>query len=81
MPLTSKAFAKFIGDETDKWAKVIKSADIKPEEVDSFARTRLMRNLVDELLRAWCALKFFAQPGREADIKQICGTCVPKSGL
>jgi tripartite-type tricarboxylate transporter receptor subunit TctC len=31
MPLTSAGFAKFISDETDKWAKVIKSAGIKPE--------------------------------------------------
>jgi hypothetical protein len=29
MPLTSAGFAKFIADETDKWAKVIKSADTK----------------------------------------------------
>jgi tripartite-type tricarboxylate transporter receptor subunit TctC len=29
MPLTSAGFAKFIADETDKWAKVIKSAGIK----------------------------------------------------
>ena len=29
MPLTSPEFAKFIADETDKWAKVIKSAGIK----------------------------------------------------
>jgi len=29
MPLTSAEFAKFITDETDKWAKVIKSAGIK----------------------------------------------------
>src|SRR5262249_49621307 len=29
MPLTSAEFAKFIADETDKWAKVIKSAGIK----------------------------------------------------
>ncbi len=29
MPLTSIEFAKFIADETDKWAKVIKSAHIK----------------------------------------------------
>ncbi len=29
MPWTSAGFAKFIADETDKWAKVIKSADIK----------------------------------------------------
>jgi hypothetical protein len=28
MPLTSAGFAKFIADETDKWAKVIKSAGI-----------------------------------------------------
>jgi tripartite-type tricarboxylate transporter receptor subunit TctC len=31
MPLTSAGFAKFIADETDKWAKVIKSANIKVE--------------------------------------------------
>jgi tripartite-type tricarboxylate transporter receptor subunit TctC len=31
MPLTSAGFAKFISDETDKWAKVIRSANIKPE--------------------------------------------------
>ena len=31
MPLTSAGFAKFIADETDKWAKVIKSANIKAE--------------------------------------------------
>jgi tripartite-type tricarboxylate transporter receptor subunit TctC len=31
MPLTSAEFAKFISDETDKWAKVIKSAGIKAE--------------------------------------------------
>jgi tripartite-type tricarboxylate transporter receptor subunit TctC len=29
MPLTSAEFAKFISDETDKWAKVIKSVGIK----------------------------------------------------
>jgi tripartite-type tricarboxylate transporter receptor subunit TctC len=29
MPLTSAEFAKFVADETDKWAKVIKSAGIK----------------------------------------------------
>jgi len=29
MPLTSAEFAKFIADETDKWAKVIKSTGIK----------------------------------------------------
>ena len=29
MPLTSAELAKFITDETDKWAKVIKSAGIK----------------------------------------------------
>jgi tripartite-type tricarboxylate transporter receptor subunit TctC len=29
MPLTSAEFAKFIADETDKWAKVIKSAGIE----------------------------------------------------
>ena len=31
MPLTSAEFPKFISDETDKWAKVIKSAGIKAE--------------------------------------------------
>ena len=29
MPLTSAEFAKFIADETDKWANVIKSVGIK----------------------------------------------------
>jgi tripartite-type tricarboxylate transporter receptor subunit TctC len=29
MPFTSAEFARFIADETDKWAKVIKSAGIK----------------------------------------------------
>jgi tripartite-type tricarboxylate transporter receptor subunit TctC len=31
MPMTSAAFGKFMSDETDKWAKVIKFANIKPE--------------------------------------------------
>src|SRR6516165_4081242 len=31
MPLTPDEFGKFIADETDKWAKVIKTANIKPE--------------------------------------------------
>jgi len=31
MPLTSAGFAKFISDETDKWAKVIRAANIKTE--------------------------------------------------
>jgi tripartite-type tricarboxylate transporter receptor subunit TctC len=30
-PLSPAAFAKFIADETDKWAKVIKFAGIKPD--------------------------------------------------
>ena len=30
MPMTSAEFGKFIADETDKWAKVIKFANIKP---------------------------------------------------
>jgi len=30
MPLQAAQFGKFIADETDKWAKVIKSACIKP---------------------------------------------------
>ena len=32
MPLTSDGFEKLIAEETDKWAKVIKSAGIKPPE-------------------------------------------------
>jgi len=31
MPLTSAEFAKFITDATDKWGKVIRAANIKPE--------------------------------------------------
>jgi tripartite-type tricarboxylate transporter receptor subunit TctC len=31
MPKTAAEFGKFIGDETDKWAKVIKSAGIKAD--------------------------------------------------
>src|SRR5262245_53077327 len=31
MSLTSAEFGKFIADQTDKWAKVIRSANIKPE--------------------------------------------------
>jgi hypothetical protein len=31
MSLTSAEFGKFIADQTDKWAKVIKFANIKPE--------------------------------------------------
>ena len=30
MPLTSAGFTKHIAEETDKWAKVIKFAGIKP---------------------------------------------------
>jgi hypothetical protein len=30
-PLSSAVFAKFIADETDKWAKVIEFAGIKPD--------------------------------------------------
>jgi tripartite-type tricarboxylate transporter receptor subunit TctC len=30
-PKTAAEFGKFIGDETEKWAKVIKSAGIKPD--------------------------------------------------
>jgi hypothetical protein len=29
--LTSAEFGKFIADQTDKWAKVIRAANIKPE--------------------------------------------------
>jgi tripartite-type tricarboxylate transporter receptor subunit TctC len=31
MSLTSAEFGKFIADQIEKWAKVIKSAGIKPE--------------------------------------------------
>ena len=31
MTKTAAEFGKFIGDETEKWAKVIKSAGIKPD--------------------------------------------------
>jgi tripartite-type tricarboxylate transporter receptor subunit TctC len=31
MPLTPAEFGKFIAEETDKWAKVIRTANIKPE--------------------------------------------------
>jgi len=31
MSLTSAEFGKFIADQTDKWAKEIRAANIKPE--------------------------------------------------
>ncbi len=31
MPMTTGEFAKFVSDETEKWAKVIRIANIKPE--------------------------------------------------
>ena len=31
MPMTPAEFEKFIGDETEKWAKVIRAAGIKAE--------------------------------------------------
>jgi tripartite-type tricarboxylate transporter receptor subunit TctC len=31
MPMTPAEFGKFIADETEKWAKVVKFAGIKPE--------------------------------------------------
>jgi tripartite-type tricarboxylate transporter receptor subunit TctC len=31
LALSPSEFEKFIGDETDKWAKVIRSADIKAD--------------------------------------------------
>ncbi len=31
IPMTTAAFAKLISDETEKWAKVIRTANIKPE--------------------------------------------------
>ena len=31
MPMTPAEFAKFIADETAKWGKVIRTANIKPE--------------------------------------------------
>jgi hypothetical protein len=31
MPVTPADFGKFITDETEKWAKVIRTANIKPD--------------------------------------------------
>jgi hypothetical protein len=31
MPMTPGEFGKLIGDETEKWAKVIRAANIKPD--------------------------------------------------
>jgi hypothetical protein len=31
MPMTPADFGKFVADETEKWAKVVKFAGIKPE--------------------------------------------------
>jgi hypothetical protein len=31
MPMTSTEFGKLIAEETEKWAKVVKEANIKPE--------------------------------------------------
>jgi tripartite-type tricarboxylate transporter receptor subunit TctC len=31
MPMTPRDFGKFIVDETEKWAKVVKFAGLKPE--------------------------------------------------
>ncbi len=31
IPMTTGAFAKLISDETEKWAKVIRNANIKPD--------------------------------------------------
>jgi tripartite-type tricarboxylate transporter receptor subunit TctC len=31
MPMTSDEFGKFIADETEKWGKVIRAANIKAE--------------------------------------------------
>jgi tripartite-type tricarboxylate transporter receptor subunit TctC len=31
MPMSPAEFGKFIADETEKWAKVIRAANIKPE--------------------------------------------------
>ena len=31
MPMTSTEFGKFIAEETEKWAKVVKEANIKPD--------------------------------------------------
>ena len=31
IPMTPAAFGRFIGDEIDKWRKVIRTANIKPE--------------------------------------------------
>jgi hypothetical protein len=31
MPMTSAEFGKLVAEETEKWAKVIRAANIKPE--------------------------------------------------
>ena len=31
MPMTSAEFGKFIADETEKWGKVVREANIKPD--------------------------------------------------
>jgi tripartite-type tricarboxylate transporter receptor subunit TctC len=31
MPMTSTEFGKLIAEETEKWAKVVKAANIKPD--------------------------------------------------
>jgi hypothetical protein len=31
MPMTPSQFGKLIADETEKWAKVVRAADIRPE--------------------------------------------------
>ena len=31
MPMTSVQFGRFVADETEKWAKVVRFAGIKPE--------------------------------------------------
>ncbi len=31
MPLTADEFAKFVGDETEKWGKVVRAANIRPD--------------------------------------------------
>jgi hypothetical protein len=42
MPLISAGFAKFIADETDKWAKVIKSAGTRCSEPRLHIQTRFV---------------------------------------
>ena len=40
MPMTPVDFGKLIANETEKWAEVIRAANIKPSKIDNFANIR-----------------------------------------